>query len=193
MIENITNLTSKVIEKIELYSTSDSVEAGNIGEKIDQLMPSVWIMIATFGALLITLIILTKLLYNPVKKMVQKRKEFIKQNIDESINAKKNAYELENEARIKLKESKLAKDEMISKAKIEAELIKNQYIEQAKQDAERILSEAKQDIELRKQNLEKEAYDEIVSVAIDISEKIIKDKISDKEAKKYLEEYLGNR
>lgn len=186
MLDKITNFASIVTR-----GSQEKPGAPGLAGKLDQLMPSVYILVATLGALLVLLIILTKFLYNPVKKMVQRRKEFIQKNIDESINAKKNAFDLENEARMKLQESKNIREDLIAKAKIEAEAIKHQYIEQGKYEAERIIKEAKDDIKNKKLSLEKDAYNEIVSVAIDVSEKIIREKISEKEAKKYLEEYLG--
>lgn len=195
MLENIKDVASKAAEKVVMLASSDfeKPSADGLGEKIDQLMPSIWIMIATLGSLCFILIILTKLLYNPIQKMVQRRKDFIQQNIDESVQVKKNAYDLELEARTKLQESKAIGNDLVTKARIEADTIKNQYIEQGKSEAERIIREAKEDIKARKASLEKEAYNEIVSVAMEISEKIIKDKVTEKEAKKYLDEYLGNK
>ena len=58
------------------------------------ILPNLWIMIATIGSLFILLIILTYFFYNPVKKMVQRRKEFINKNINDSIEAKNNAFSL---------------------------------------------------------------------------------------------------
>ena len=196
MLDNLSNFLLKIKENIELFSNeqpSNSVGSEGLAEKINQLMPNIYVMIATLGALCILLLVLTKFLYKPVKKMVQRRKEFIQKNIDESIQAKKNAFDLENEARAKLQESKSLGNDLVAKAKIEAEAIKSQYIEQGKNEAERLIREAKDDIKAKKRSLEEESYNEIVSVAMEISEKIIKDKITEKEAKKYLDEYLGTR
>lgn len=176
------------IEKIEFRSIADG-----INEKVDALFPSIWIMIATLGALCILLVILTKFLYKPVKKMVQRRKDFIQQNINESVRAKNEAYELESQARVKLLESKNVGNDIIANAKVEADQLKNEYIQQGKNEAKRIINDANNEIVSRKKALEKETYNQIVSVAMEISEKILKDKVSEKEAKKYLDEYLGNK
>ena len=42
-------------------------------------------------------------------------------------------------------------------------------------------------------SLEKDSYNEIVSIAMEISEKIVQKNISDKVAAKYLDEYLGTK
>lgn len=169
------------------------VNVGSISEKLDQLMPSIYIIVATLGAFLILLIILTKLFYKPVKKMVKNRQSFIQKNIDDSIHARKKAMSLEQEARNKLNASKLISSEIINKSKIEGEMIKNQYISESKLEASKILNKAKTDIKNKKLALEKDLHDEIVNVAVAISEKIIKEKISKEEAEKYCQEYLGKK
>lgn len=183
----------KINEGIEVFATNDSIGGDSLSEKLNQLMPSIYIMIATLGSLCFVFLILTFFLYKPVKKMVQKRKDFIQSNINESIQAKKKAFDLESEARVKLVESKSIGNEMITKARQEAEIIKNKYIEQGKLEVERLIKEANEDIEARKRILEQQSYNEVVSIAMNISEKIIKDKITEKDAKKYLDEYLRNK
>ncbi|MBD5423185.1 MAG: F0F1 ATP synthase subunit B [Mycoplasma sp.] len=184
----------ETIEKIQSRAINNAGSGSDgIAEKMDSLFPSIWIIIATFGALLILLIILTKFLYNPINKMVKRRQEFIKNNIDKSIEAKESAFNLENEARNKLEDSRNVGQDLISKAKIDAENIKNQYIDQGKKEAERLIQEAKNEIQNKKKDLEKEYYNKVVTAAIDISEKIIKSKITESETKKYLNEYLGSK
>lgn len=163
----------------------------SIGEKVNQLMPSLYIMIATLGSFVVLLLILTKLLYKPVKKMVKNRQDFIQKNIDDSINAKQNAINLEQEARDRLVDSKLMALEIINKSKLDAEVLKHQYIDQAKAEAAQIVKEAKAEIKAKKQILEEEAHNEIVNVAIEISEKMIAKRITKEEAEAYLKEYLG--
>ncbi len=125
--------------------------------------------------------------------MVENRKNFIKNNINQSIEAKEKAFSLENEAKQKLLISQNTGQELISKAKIEAEVLKNMYIEQGKAEAERLVKEAKEGIEAKKKSLEKDSYNEIVSIALEISEKIVQKNISDKVANKYLDEYLETK
>ncbi len=191
MISKLNELS--IIFVSEIQSRASINGGSDISEKMDALYPSYWIIAATLGSLIVLLIILTKFLYKPICKMVQNRKNFIKNNIDQSIEAKEKAISLENEAKQKLLSSQNTGQELISKAKVEAEVLKNMYIEQGKLEAERIIAEAKESIEAKKKSLEKESYDEIVSIALEISEKIIQKNISEKTATKYLDEYLGSK
>lgn len=183
----------KVVDfgEIVLKNKLDKPGIDGIAEKLDQMMPSIYIMIATLGALIVLIIILTKFLYNPVKKMVEERQKYIQKNIDDSLNAKLSAINKEQEARDKLQESNGLAQEIINNSKIEAETIKNEYINKAKNEAKKITDDAKVDIQNIKEKLEKETKAEIITIATEISEKIIKEKISPKTAEKYLEEYLG--
>lgn len=184
-IQDIADLTLKEL-------TGDG-GTSSIAEKLNQLMPSLYIMIATLGAFFVLMIILTKLLYKPVKKMVKNRQDFIQKNIDDSVKAKANAIALEQEARDKLNDSKMTALEIINKSKLDAEVLKYQYIDQGKMEASRIIIDAKEDIKNKKRMIEKDSHDEIVSVAIQISEKLISERISKEEAEKYLEKYLGEK
>lgn len=194
MIEQVKELSLDTINSIQSRVVENSeIGSGELANKLDQLFPSIYIIIATLGSLIILLIILTKFLYKPVSKMVENRKNFIKNNINQSIEAKEKAFSLENEAKQKLLISQNTGQELISKAKIEAEVLKNMYIEQGKAEAERLVKEAKEGIEAKKKSLEKDSYNEIVSIALEISEKIVQKNISDKVANKYLDEYLETK
>ena len=91
------------------------------------------------------------------------------------------------------KKQKNIGNDILLKAKLEAEEIKNQYIEEGKAKYSQLITEAKTEIDSRKVELEKQTYNEIVSVAMEISKKIIKDNISKNEVEKYLNEYLENK
>lgn len=166
---------------------------GTLAEKLQQLLPSLYMMISTLGALIILTVVLTYFFYKPVKNMMKKRREFIQNNIDQSINVKENAFKLENEAKTNLKNTNIMINDLISKAKIDGENIKNQYINQGKNESSKLIEEAKDVIENKKRTLEKESYNEIVSIAMEISKKIIKNNITEAETKKYLDEYLGSK
>lgn len=181
-------LLSEVVKEIPGKPSGDS-----LAEKLEQLLPSLYMMISTLGALIILIVVLTYFFYKPVKNMMKKRREFIQNNINQSINAKENAFKLENEAKNNLKNTNHIINDLITKAKVDGENIRNQYISQGKNESNKLIEEAKDAIEHKKRTLEKEAYNEIVSVAMEISKKIIKNNITEAETKKYLDEYLGSK
>ena len=187
LIEKLASIPEKYESVIERPGTD------SIGDKVNELMPSIYIMIATLGAFLVLFLVLTKLLYKPVRKMVKNRQDFIQKNIDDSISAKEMALSLEQQARDNLFNSKLMAQEIIHKSKLEAEVLKYQYIDQGKAEAERLVTEANVEISTKKQVLEREVHNEIVNIAIEISEKMVAKNITKAEAENYLNIYLGNK
>ena len=191
MVANAAAWTSFSAAPVQTLAALERPGADSIGDKVKELMPSLYIMIATLGAFIILFVILTKLMYKPVKRMVKTRQDFIQKNIDDSVSAKQSALDLEQQARDHLVDSKLQAQAIIHKSKLDAEVLKHQYIDQAKAEAERLVSEARAEIHTQQQRLAQEAHDEIVNVAIAISEKLIAKKITKGEAEAYLNAYLG--
>lgn len=194
MVGNLVEKATLLIQKAEpVVYELNRPGTDTIGDKVKELMPSLYIMIATLGAFLVLFLVLTKLLYKPVRKMVKNRQDFIQKNIDDSINAKQSALTLEQQARDNLFDSKLMAQEIIHKSKLEAEVLKYQYIDQGKAEAERLVTEANAEINAKKQILEREVHNEIVNIAIEISEKMVAKNITKAEAEAYLNEYLGTK
>ena len=64
MIEQVKELSLDTINNIQARVVENSeVGSGELANKLDQLFPSIYIIIATLGSLIILLIILTKFLY----------------------------------------------------------------------------------------------------------------------------------
>ena len=163
---------------------------GDINDMVNGLFPSIYIMIATIGAFLVTLIILSKLLYGPVKKMMKKRHDFIQQNIDDSINSKNDSVKIKSKAKNELVQSKIIAEEIISKTKKESEILKQNYIDEGKQEAKRLIDEANVSINYKMLKMEENKNNEIIDMAILISKKIISKNVDENLVKEYLDSYI---
>ncbi len=182
-VEKILNITN-------LSSLTDKPNTDDINGIIDGLFPSIYIIIATIGAFLVTLIILSKLLYGPVTKMMKKRHDFIQQNIDDSINAKEESIKIKSEAKSELVESKVIAQEIISKSKKESEIIREQYINEGKKEAARLINEADVEISFKLSKMMETRNDDIIDVAMIISKEIITKNVDKKKIEKYLDSYI---
>lgn len=191
MIEKCLDTIDKVI--VLSNAADKGNDLGSVGEKINQMMPSLPIMFSTIGALIFLMIILHLLLYKPVSKMVKNRKNFIQKNIDDSLKAKDEAAELSNQAYLELSQARTMANEIINRAKKEAEITKVNYINNAKVEAKRLLTEANLDVENLKIKFEKSKKNQIIDAAVIISEKIIDEKINDDELDKYYSEFLKGK
>jgi len=88
------------------------------------VIPDPLSMVLTLVATLILFFVLTKLLYKPVSKMLNDRKERIKQNIDGANNLKQEAAKLKEEYELKITEAKKEAQEIIEEAEKEEKSLK---------------------------------------------------------------------
>ena len=163
---------------------------GDINEIVNGLFPSIYIIIATIGAFLVTLIILSKLLYGPVKKMMKKRHDFIQKNIDDSVNSKQDSLKIQSKAKSELVQSKVIAEEIISKTKRESEILKQSFIDEGKQEAQRLIDEANIEINFKLLKMEETRNNDIIDMAIIISKKIISKNVGKDVAQEYLDSYI---
>ncbi|UVD81849.1 F0F1 ATP synthase subunit B [Mycoplasma iguanae] len=144
----------------------------------ERLSPNLWVMISTLIALVILLVVLTYLVYKPVKKMLAERKKFIQDNIDASVKSREKALEFEKEKQKELLESKTIAFEIVRNAKIESEKIIWQYTENAKKEYKKILDSAAVAINLKEQQFREQAKQEVVEIGTEIASKILEKKVT---------------
>ena len=185
-IEKIWNTTS-------LSSLTDKPTTDDINGIIDGLFPSIYVIIATIGAFLVTLVILSKLLYGPITKMMKKRHDFIQKNIDDSVNSKEESIKIKSEAKSELVQSKVMAQEIISKSKKESQILKQQYIDEGKQEAARLISEANDEISFKLLKMEETRNNDIVDVAMIISKKLIAKNVDKNKVEEYLDSYIKGK
>ncbi|MDK2819663.1 MAG: F0F1 ATP synthase subunit B [Mycoplasmataceae bacterium] len=166
---------------------------GDIGGIIEGLFPSLYVMLATIGAFIVTLIILSKLFYGPVKKMMKKRHDFIQKNIDDSIILNEESAEIKSLANDELIKSKLMAIEIISKSQKESEILKEHYITEGKKEADRLIKEANISINFKLEKIAETRNNDIVDVAMIISQKIISENVHKEKIEEYLNGYINGK
>ncbi|MGL4183544.1 MAG: ATP synthase F0 subunit B [Metamycoplasmataceae bacterium] len=191
IIKNVTNKANKFIESIN--ETKAPPVIGDVSNKVDQLMPSLYIMIATLGSLVFLGIILTLFFYKPVSKMVKRRVDFIQKNIDDSILAREEAIKLNADAYKELIESRLRAADIIKDAKIAFEKEQLKIIEKNKKEAEKNYEQVLLEINSLKEQFEQEKRDEIINTAIEISKKIIGESVQEKSIEKYYDQFMEEK
>jgi len=169
---------------------SNSALAESLGGLGDLLIPSWVSFVVQCGALAVLIAIVMLCAYRPVKKMVQKRQDYIESNI--------RAAE-ESKAAALLREQQSA--EIILESKKQAALIVEEAQKAAKQDKEVILAEtqnevakmksdAEIDIERSKQEALEEIHKEMVDVALAASSEILKREVSKDDNARLAEEFI---
>lgn len=185
MNEDITTIINEIILK-EVTKQTPS----DINDIINGLFPSLYIVIATVGAFIVTLIILSKFLYGPVSKMMKRRHDFIQKNIDDSVKSKIESVKIQSQAKGELAQSKIIAQEIISKTKKESEVLKQHYIDEGKKEAERLIDEANHEINYKLAKMMETRNNDIIEVAMVISKKIISKNVDKETATEYLNSYI---
>ena len=174
----------------------NSINQFSVGEEIQrtfQGMSFSWPhFLASLIALALVTLIITLLVYKPIKKMLKARHDFIQKNIDDSIAAKDKASKVDEEIDKKILDTDMQVNNMITQAKTESEKIINESIEQAKKQSEILLTQANILVEKKYKDFEQEQKEIIVENAVELAEKILKRELKDKDNKRLIQEMLEN-
>ncbi len=113
------------------------------------------------------------LLIEPVRKILNARKERIMREQQEAKESRDEAVRFKEEYDKKLKEIDREAEQILSDARKKALRREEEIIADARQEAERIITAARNEAELEKSRVKDEVKQEIISVAALMSEKII--------------------
>ena len=120
----------------------------------------------TLVAMLALFILLSYLLFNPARKLIQKRKDYIESQLSEAASAKDEALAMKKEY-----DDKLAKVD-----------------DEAGDEAHRILARAEKEVALEKDKVRDEMKQEMVQVASMMAGKLVSESISEEAQAKLIEE-----
>ena len=131
------------------------------------------LLVAQAVNFILLLVILQKIGYKPILKMLNDRTEKIEKSLKQ---AKKIEEELQNTEETKIAEIKKAKieaQEIIKEANELAEKKSQEMIERTKNKTQEIVASAKQEIQAEKESSINEAKKEIADISVQIAKKII--------------------
>ncbi len=130
---------------------------------------SVLMIIAVFSLFLIA----SHFLFNPVREMMEKRQERIKNELDTAASDMENAKALKEEYEAKLKEVDKEAEEILAEARKKALANENKIVADAKEEAARILERAGVEAELEKKKAADEVKREMVVLASMMAAKVV--------------------
>ena len=124
-------------------------------------------------SMLVLFTLLSYLLFNPVRDLLEKRRQRIADDQEDAKRERTEAIAYKMEYESKLKEVDKEVQEILSEARKKALKNENQIIAEAKEEAGRIIARAQKEAELEKKRVKDEVKQEIITVAALMSEKII--------------------
>lgn len=117
---------------------------------------------------------LSYLLFNPARKMLQKRQDRIRTDIDTAARDKEDAKKLMEDYDRRLKDINKEAEEILSAARQKALKNEARIIEEAKEEAGRIIARASAQVELERKKAADDMKKEIISIASLMAGKVVK-------------------
>ena len=151
-----------------------------------------WTMIFAWINLLILYFILKKLLFKPVKAMIDSRQKEVDDMYSDAENSKIAASEMKSEYEEKLNRANEESEEIIRRATRKAMLREEEILKAADEEARRALERAKEQAELEKKRALNEIKDEVSDIAIGIASAVIERDVSADEHRELIDEFIRN-
>lgn len=126
----------------------------------------------------IVFFILAKFGFPVITGMVERRREYIGKSLEDAAKAKAQLDGMQKEYQDMLDKARAQQEEMLSAARTSAAQIVDKAREDASEQARQILSQATVEIELRRKEALESVKSEVASIAIAVSEKVLRRELS---------------
>lgn len=136
-------------------------------------------------------ILLSFILFNPVKNMLKKRQDKITSDRENAEADKKEALALKQEYEEKIKLADKEAESILSDARKTAMHNEQKIVDEAKQEAARIIARAGKEAELERQRVADEVKQQIIAVAQVMAAKVVAKSLDDADNDALIEETLN--
>ncbi len=157
---------------------------------LDNVAPSIITILGSLIAISITFVIISYFVYFPIKKTVDERQNFISKNIESSIDKNKQADKFLSESEEKVKQALSDSEVILNNSKKEALEIKNNIIENTNKEIEDLKINLKKNSDEQIKKQQEQFNDQVVELALEISRKLLNEKISQNDEKELIEKFM---
>lgn len=171
-----------------LSNVSAAAEGREWYESLVSINPAT--IVFTLINLLIIFLIFRFLLYKPVCKMLDKRKEMAAAEIDEARKAKEAAQKAEEEYTARLADAKAEASEIMKQATLRAQKREEEIVDEANKKAAEIRNKAEESIERDKQRAINEIKNEISDIVVMAAGKVVEKEISASDNEEIISKFL---
>lgn len=151
---------------------------------------NLWTILFAWCNLLILYLFLKKLLFVPIKNMIDKRQKEIDDMYADAEASKTDAEEMRRDYEERISHAEEETEEILRTAQRRALLKEEEILREADEKAARTLERAEEQIELEKARALNEVKDEVASLAINIATAVIERDVSEKEHKELIDGFI---
>ena len=190
-MKKISKIIFLIISTLSLTSCKEQIQ-----EQIDKnvilgkLIPNIGSFLTQLAALIVLIVVVIIFGYKPIKKMVNKRQDYVANEIREA--KEKNIQAEENLTQSKetvLANRRLA-SEIIDNAKVEAENQKQEILKSAEDEVLEMKKRAERDIKQSEEDAKEAIRQKMVEIALDATSEILKRNVNDEDNEKLVDEFI---
>lgn len=124
-------------------------------------------------AIFVLFLIMSYLLFNPARKLLQDRQNKIRNELDDARSSMEQADRLKEEYEAKIRDIDKEAEEILSDARRRALENENEIIANAREEASRIMEKARMEARLEKQKMADEVKQEMIGIAAAMAGKVV--------------------
>ena len=175
---------------MSVFSLSGCSELINAEEIQNKLIPNLGSFLTQLSALIVLIIVVIVFGYKPIKKMVNKRQEFIANEIKEAKEKNQEASNNLAQSNETVLANRRMASEIIDNAKIEAENQKQEILRSAEIEVADMKKRAERDIKQSEEDAKEAIRQKMVEIALDASSELLKRNVNDKDNEKLVDEFI---
>ena len=165
--------------------------SSGLGDYIFGLDPQLLVDSAiTILAMFFVFLLLSYLLFNPARNLMEKRQEGIREQMETAAREKQDAIQFKAEYDEKIKNVQKETDEILSEARKKALKKESVMLEEAREEAAQIVARANREVELEKSKVKDETKQEIINVATAMAGKIVASSLDESKQSQLLADTL---
>lgn len=150
-----------------------------------------WTVIFAWVNLLLVYVILSKLVFKPIKNMIDTRQKEIDDMYADAEESKVRAAELEGEYERKLSLANEESEEILRTATRKAQLKEEEILREANEQASKTLKRAELEVELEKKRAINEVKNEVSDMALEIAAAVIERDITKSDHEGFIDDFIS--
>ena len=149
-----------------------------------------WTMIFAWCNLLVLYFVLRKLLFKPVKNMIDSRQQEIDGMYSDAEKSREDADAMKADYEEKISHAQEESEEILKNAVRRAQLREEEILREANDQAARVMKRAEEQVEMEKKRAINEVKNEVSDMAIGIASAVIERDIDRKEHEALIDEFI---
>jgi F-type H+-transporting ATPase subunit b len=155
------------------------------------ITPNVGLMIWTLVLFGISMYILWKLAFPRISEALDRRQHAIEESIDHAERVRREADEVLDEYRERLREARTQAEQIIERARKAADVHERDTLEDARQRREQLMEQTRRDIEAETRRAIQEIRREVADLTVLATEKVTRKVLDEEDQRRLVEEALG--